>query len=149
MRNQLVIHHHDGNISFDVDDAIFVRSPLDGFSCTLRCKENVEHGYLTSPLFGLLSLPVSAAPVTGQRLLLPDENIELKAGMPSMHFYAGTHLSLWNLEMALLSVSANSLEMHGRFIVDDPLYYNHLAKATPVSFNATFKAGSASELWRP
>ena len=151
MSEQLVFHHQDGDLSFDIVAGLYHLSPSGGFSCSIACRGNDDHDYMGAPHFAALHVVTGGALAVGQVLTIAarataDAIVEKR---PLAHLYAGEHYSPWKTRLTIEAVVGHSLRVHGTFITDDPNYYDDRAKVTNVEFLAGLKVVPREEVWDP
>lgn len=151
MDSQLVFHHQDGDLSFDIVEGVYNVSQSGELWCSVACAPNEEHEYMASPCFALLNLPAGDGLYSRQVFIVDAQatSEDIVEYRPLAHLYAGEHYSPWNTRLTVLSVDEDSVEVHVLFTTADPNYYDARAKPTHAEFRATLKASPRAAVWNP
>ena len=149
--SELVFHHQDGDLSFEIVRAGYCLSSSGEFSCSVECADNPNHDYMAAPKFALAHLPSGGRLRSGQAFSVPRaaEEEDVACARPVAHLYAGQHYSPWNTKIVVVSVGPAEVFVRGSFYTTDPNYYDERAKPTHVQFEAKLRRSEAKDLWWP
>jgi hypothetical protein len=148
---QLVFHHQDGDVSFEVRRAGYFLSPTGAFACSIECAANPDHDYMAAPCFALAHVPCGGSLHAGQRFELPNaaSGEDIGSGRPAAYLYAGDHYRPWDTWLAIIAVGPSDISVEGSFCTTDPNYYDSRAKPTRAHFEARLARQNAKDLWWP